>query len=512
MGIIVHPAGRFRRKCAKSVLDVCTRAVTCDHRRVESRHRNLFCLFPGSGLQKYHVHASSNPRQELWKLPVEGQPPAQEIESPFKARQVRKMLYRGLGDAAAAAALSGAGRKPESSLTVSEIKQLLEAGGGEEAGGVDYRDCFEKRELVDRLVSARDKLPQNVKNQLEALLSSQAALADAGAEGPFDRLFMDEQNTVNLFKRCAPTVVQVTTSNVRQGIFTLDLDEIPRGTGSGFVWDLDGHIVTNYHVITGAQRAKIGLKDGRSYDATLVGAYPDSDIAVLKINVPASDGPIVPISVGSSANLQVGQKCFAIGNPFGLDQSLSSGIISGLGRDMKSISGRQIRGVVQTDAAINPGNSGGPLLDSRGNLVGVNTMIYSPSGASSGVGFAVPSDAVRRIVNEIIKNKRVQRAGLGVYCASDSQTRNLGLRGALILSMNEGGAAARANLRSTARDWKGNIVLGDVIVAVDDQKVGTVEDLQAAIEGYSVGDDVKITILRGNKQARVSVKLQEIKG
>jgi len=465
-----------------------------------------FASFPARGSRSITFTPAAIPDRSFGSFQSKDSHPPKKLSLHSKPGKFARCFTAVSATSAAAAALSAAGRKPESSLTVSEIKQLLEAGG------VDYRDCFEKRELVDRLVSARDKLPQNVKNQLEALLSSQAALADAGAEGPFDRLFMDEQNTVNLFKRCAPTVVQVTTSNVRQGIFTLDLDEIPRGTGSGFVWDLDGHIVTNYHVITGAQRAKIGLKDGRSYDATLVGAYPDSDIAVLKINVPASDGPIVPISVGSSANLQVGQKCFAIGNPFGLDQSLSSGIISGLGRDMKSISGRQIRGVVQTDAAINPGNSGGPLLDSRGNLVGVNTMIYSPSGASSGVGFAVPSDAVRRIVNEIIKNKRVQRAGLGVYCASDSQTRNLGLRGALILSMNEGGAAARANLRSTARDWKGNIVLGDVIVAVDDQKVGTVEDLQAAIEGYSVGDDVKITILRGNKQARVSVKLQEIKG
>lgn len=259
-----------------------------------------------------------------------------------------------------------------------------------------------------------------------------------------------------------------------------------------------------------------------------MGYEADKDIAVLKIAAPAVESnsssdasslpnslpkralppSLVPISVGTSQALLVGQRVYAIGNPFGLDRTLTQGIVSGVGRDIRSITGRSIRDVIQTDAAINPGNSGGPLLDSGGRLIGVNTVIYSTSGASAGVGFAVPVDTVRRVVNAIIREGRVIRPGLGVHCAADAQAKQLGLRGVLVIEVLDNSAAASAGLRGTYRDRRGALVLGDVILAVDGTAVATVEDLLAAIEEKAVGDTVNLRVLRDGRETSLRVKLQ----
>jgi S1-C subfamily serine protease len=246
----------------------------------------------------------------------------------------------------------------------------------------------------------------------------------------------DEQNTIDIFRSAAPSVVYITSIAVRRNLFSLNVYEIPQGTGSGFIWDRQGRIVTNFHVISDASRLEVTLADRSTWKAALVGAAPDRDLAVLQITAPASK--LQPIAVGESTNLLVGQKVFAIGNPFGLDQTLTTGVVSALGREITAVTGRTIHDVIQTDAAINPGNSGGPLLDSAGRLIGVNTAIYSPSGASSGIGFAVPVGEVNRVVPQIISKGKVLRPGLGVTLANRSLTRDLGLEGVLVLKVLPG--------------------------------------------------------------------------
>jgi S1-C subfamily serine protease len=213
---------------------------------------------------------------------------------------------------------------------------------------------------------------------------------------PRGALQADELANINLFKQASPSVVNITSLGVQRDMFSMNVQQVPRGTGTGFVWDAQGHIVTNFHVIQGGQGARVTLSDQSVYDAKLVGAFPDRDLAVLQIDAPKEKLP--PLAMGSSRDLVVGQRVYAIGNPFGLDQTLTMGIVSALNREIESFNNRTIRGVVQTDAAINPGNSGGPLLDSAGRLIGVNTQIASPSGASAGIGFAIPVDEVNRIV------------------------------------------------------------------------------------------------------------------
>lgn len=251
----------------------------------------------------------------------------------------------------------------------------------------------------------------------------------------------DEQNTIDIFRSAAPSVVYITSIAVRRNLFSLNVYEIPQGTGSGFIWDRQGRIVTNFHVISDASRLEVTLADHSTWKAALVGAAPDRDLAVLQITAPASK--LQPIAVGESTNLLVGQKVFAIGNPFGLDQTLTTGVVSALGREITAVTGRTIHDVIQTDAAINPGNSGGPLLDSAGRLIGVNTAIYSPSGASSGIGFAVPVGEVNRVVPQIISKGKVLRPGLGVTLANRSLTRDLGLEGVLVLKVLPGTSTLR---------------------------------------------------------------------
>ena len=315
----------------------------------------------------------------------------------------------------------------------------------------------------------------------------------------------DEQNTIDIFRSAAPSVVYITSIAVRRNLFSLNVYEIPQGTGSGFIWDRQGRIVTNFHVISDASRLEVTLADHSSWKASLVGAAPDRDLAVLQITAPASK--LQPIAVGESNNLLVGQKVFAIGNPFGLDQTLTTGIVSALGREITAVTGRTIHDVIQTDAAINPGNSGGPLLDSAGRLIGVNTAIYSPSGASSGIGFAVPVGEVNRVVPQIISKGKVLRPGLGVTLANRSLTGDLGLEGVLVLKVVSGSAAEQAGLRGTSQVGDG-LVLGDIILAVNGRKVTDYDSLRDEIERYEVGASVLLTLQRDEATAEVSVQLE----
>ena len=320
---------------------------------------------------------------------------------------------------------------------------------------------------------------------------------------PNDRFTDHEVATINLFERAAPSVVFITTSNVRRDYWSRNVSEIPRGSGSGFVWDELGHIITNYHVIQGADKATVTFADQTTYPATLVGAAPEKDLAVLRIE--ADNMELQPIPVGASDNLRVGQSVFAIGNPFGLDQTLTTGIISALGREIESVGKVPIRDVIQTDAAINPGNSGGPLLDSQGKLIGVNTAIYSPSGAYAGVGFSIPSHVVDWVVPDLIKYGKINRPTLGVHLASPRDMQRIGMEGILILEVLRGGAAEKAGLIPTRYNRQGSIVLGDVITAINGEKVTNRGELVLILEKYKPGDRVTLSITRDYEPAEIEL-------
>ncbi len=315
----------------------------------------------------------------------------------------------------------------------------------------------------------------------------------------------EEKATIRLFREASPSVAYITTLEVRRDFFTLNLTEIPRGTGSGFVWDQDGHVVTNFHVIRGASRAQVTLADQSTWDASLVGAAAEKDLAVLHIEAPAKS--LHPIPIGRSKDLAVGQKVFAIGNPFGFDQTLTTGIISALGREIDSQTQVPIRDVIQTDAAINPGNSGGPLLDSAGRLIGVNTAIYSPSGSYAGIGFAIPVDTVNWVVPELIAYGHVVRPSLGVDWVPDRYVRDLGLQGALVLRVEPGSGAERAGLRPTHRDRRGQVQLGDLVVAVDGQEVDSPGDVTLILERHKAGDRIAVTVQRDDRRIDLQVEL-----
>jgi S1-C subfamily serine protease len=315
-----------------------------------------------------------------------------------------------------------------------------------------------------------------------------------------------EKSTIEVYKADQPCVVHITTLvGVRTDSFSLNVQEVPEGTGSGFVWDQQGHIVTNYHVIQNADAARVTLWDHSTWKATLVGGYPDKDMAVLHIDAPAHE--LHPIPIGTSADLQVGQKVYAIGNPFGLDQTLTDGIVSALGREINSVTKRSISNVIQTNAAINPGNSGGPLLDSAGRLVGMNTAIYSPSGSSAGIGFAIPVDEINRVVPQLIRTGKVTRPTIGVHLASDQIAKQLDQKGALILSVVPDSPAAKAGLRATQKDRQGHIQVGDVIVGIDNRTIENANDLFNALDNYKPGDTVTLHIVRGGEPMEVSVTL-----
>lgn len=317
----------------------------------------------------------------------------------------------------------------------------------------------------------------------------------------------DEKNTIEIFQAASPAVVYITSIEVRRSIFSLNVYEIPQGTGTGFVWDKEGRIVTNYHVIGDASRVEVTLADNSVHKGVLVGAALDKDIAVLQIS--ASPEQLLPLPIGDSENLQVGQKVFAIGNPFGLDHTITAGIVSALDREINAVTGRTIQGVIQTDAAINPGNSGGPLLDSAGLLIGVNTAIYSPSGGSAGIGFAVPVDVVNRVVPEIIRHGRVIRPGIGITVASERIAERFEINGVLVINVQPGSAAEQAGIRET-RQSKEEIILGDIIQAVNNEVVESYNDLRNEIDKFHIGDEVTLSILRGEEHLQVSLRLEEI--
>jgi len=320
-------------------------------------------------------------------------------------------------------------------------------------------------------------------------------------------LAADERNTIELFQATSPSVVYITSIELRRNLFSLNIYEIPKGTGSGFIWDQEGRIVTNYHVIEDANKVQVTLADNSTWKAVLVGATADKDIAVLKISAPA--GSLKPIPVGESANLLVGQKVFAIGNPFGLDQTITAGIVSALGREIKSANGMTIHDVIQTDAAINPGNSGGPLLDSAGRLIGVNTAIYSPDGVNAGIGFAVPADEVNRVVTDIIKHGRLIRPGLGVSVANERLMARLGIEGVLIVQVESGSSAEKAGIRGVRRIG-GELILGDIIVGLNGKPIANLDDLRREMERYQVGDEVTLKVIRDGKEFQVNVILDAV--
>ncbi len=342
-------------------------------------------------------------------------------------------------------------------------------------------------------------------------LSSPRSLYDPEAEPrpvtARGNLADDEQNTIGLFEATAASVVYITSIELRRSLFSLNVYEIPQGTGSGFIWDRDGRIVTNYHVIEDANRLEVTLADHSTWKGTVVGVSPDKDLAVLQISAPSDK--LQPIMVGESGNLRVGQKVFAIGNPFGLDQTMTTGIVSALGREIKSVSGRTIQGVIQTDAAINPGNSGGPLLDSAGRLIGINTAIYSPSGASAGIGFAVPVNIVNRTVPELIKYGRSMKPGIGVTIANRQIADRLGVKGVLLINIQPDSAAEKAGLRGTRRIGN-EIILGDIIESVNSITVLSFDDLLNAFDRYRVGDEVVLGIIRDESRIEVRVALEMV--
>jgi len=326
---------------------------------------------------------------------------------------------------------------------------------------------------------------------------------------PREALKLEERATIALFRQASPSVVFITTLARQRDLFSLNMSELPQGSGSGFIWDQEGHIITNFHVIQDASGAKVTLADHSEWEAQLVGVAPDQDLAVLYIKAPKNQ--LKPLAIGTSAELEVGQSVLAIGNPFGLDQTLTTGIISALGREIPASTGRTITGVIQTDASINPGNSGGPLLDSAGRLIGVNTAIYSPSGLSAGIGFAVPVDTVNRIVPQLIRQGEITRAGLGVRLGDDRVSRRLNLPGVLIIDISKGSAAEAAGLRRTRADARGGITLGDIIVGIDSDRIETSNDLFNALEKHAVGEMVQVTVVRGEARLTVPVKLQAVR-
>jgi S1-C subfamily serine protease len=318
----------------------------------------------------------------------------------------------------------------------------------------------------------------------------------------------DEQNTIDVFRAAAPGTVFVAQNRLVRD-WNMRALEVPAGSGTGFIWDDAGHVVTNYHVIDagrGRGSYAVTLYNHKTYDATLVGGEPNRDIAVLKIDAPAAElAPIRALEVDGA--LEVGQKAIAIGNPFGLDHTLTTGVISALGREVVGYGGVTIRDMIQTDASINPGNSGGPLIDSQGRLIGMNTMIFSKSGGSTGIGFAVPVSTIRRIVPQLIRSGKVERAGLGIRFLPDEIARRAGVKGIIVTGVIPGSPAARAGLVPLRETRAGDLLLGDVVVGIDEHVVASYDDLFNVLERYKAGDRVSVKILRGAATVAVSLDL-----
>ncbi|WP_319239110.1 trypsin-like peptidase domain-containing protein [uncultured Propionivibrio sp.] len=339
-----------------------------------------------------------------------------------------------------------------------------------------------------------------------------AAQGNAAAPRPVTprgELTSDERSTIDLFERSRESVVFITTRSQVRDFWTRNVYSVPRGTGSGFIWDEAGHVITNFHVIENASEAIVKLADGREFKASLVGASRAHDLAVLRIGV-AARRP-APVPIGTSHDLRVGQKVLAIGNPFGLDWTLTTGIVSALDRSLSGDDGYTINHLIQTDAAINPGNSGGPLLDSAGRLIGVNTAIYSPSGSSAGIGFAVPVDTVNRVVPQLIRSGKYTRPSLGVELDEDLNrrlSRLLEVSGVVVLRVGTGTPAANAGLKGLTILRNGDVTAGDIITAVEGKPVDSVGKLLARLDDFRVGDTVRISVLRNGKTIELRLALQ----
>ena len=327
------------------------------------------------------------------------------------------------------------------------------------------------------------------------------AIAQPRQVTPRGELAADEKSTIKLFENSRNSVVYITTRAQVQDFWSRDIFSVPRGTGSGFIWDEYGHVVTNYHVIEDASEATIRLANGKDYQATLVGASQLHDIAVLKIKVSQKFSP--PLPIGTSRDLRVGQKVFAIGNPFGLDWTLTNGIVSALDRSLTEENGNTVEHLIQTNAAINPGNSGGPLLDSAGRLIGINTAIYSPSGASAGIGFAVPVDTVNRVVPQLIRDGKYTRPVIGIGIDEDINQRLtsiMKISGVVVLRVPPGSAAAAAGLKGV------DVPRDDA--PIEGKPVDSVSRLVARLDDFRVGDKIKLTVVRQGKNRVVQTVLQ----
>lgn len=346
-----------------------------------------------------------------------------------------------------------------------------------------------------------------------ALIATLACYGDSSPEQPREvtprgALTDTERRTVGIFENVSPSVVNITTVERVRDIWTRNVMRVPRGAGSGFIWDGRGHIVTNYHVIRDGQEALVRLADQRIYPAAVIGANPENDLAVLRIDVPFDKPP--PVAIGSSAALKVGQSVFAIGNPFGLDYTLTTGVISALNRTIDNDRGGVIRDLIQTDAAINPGNSGGPLIDSAGRLIGINTAILSPSGSYAGIGFAVPVDTVNRVVPGLISYGRYLRPSLGISVNDEISMQllqQIGVDGILILTVASGSPADLAGVRGTQRTRRGEILLGDIIQKIDGRPVRNEEQLREVLDSLEVGDQVPVTLWRAGETVTVDLLL-----
>lgn len=344
---------------------------------------------------------------------------------------------------------------------------------------------------------------------LYSLLAGFMLTAVASAQPPDYSQFKtnDEENNIEIFKSVSPSVVNITNSRLVRSFYAFNPQEVPQGSGTGFIWNEEGYVVTNYHVVQQADRVTVTLQDGTTYAATAVGVDPDKDLAVLKIDAP--DTKLIAVKPGDSSLLEVGRKVIAIGNPFGLDTTMTVGVVSALGREIDSVSRRKIRDVIQTDAAINPGNSGGPLLNSLGQLVGVNTAIYSPSGGSSGIGFAIPVNTVKRIVPELIAYGRVQTPVMGIaqIPQADYYRRQWGIEGVIVLDVFQGSDPERLGMRGLSRSQRGRIQLGDVIIEIDGQPVRNEDDYADVLEQRRAGDLVKVKTLRDNQIQEYDIRL-----
>lgn len=320
-------------------------------------------------------------------------------------------------------------------------------------------------------------------------------------------LLEEERRTINLFENAANSVVYISTVGYQRDFFSMNVYEVPQGSGSGFVWDLDGHIVTNYHVIKDADKWTVTLADQSTFEAKLVGTAPDKDLAVLKIDAPRSK--YKPLTIGTSHDLRVGQNVYAIGNPFGLDQTLTTGIISALGREIAGQDDTPIRDVIQTDAAINPGNSGGPLLNSSGKLIGVNTAIRSTSGSSAGIGFSIPVDIVTWVVPDLIRYGKIQRPDLGATFLKDYYIQRYELGGVPIVDITRGGPSDKAGLQGMRRNRNGSVELGDIIVEINGESVANNKELRLVLEKHKIGETVDVKINRNEKIQIVKLTLAQ---